>query len=70
MERINPPMIPAFTLRNGELRIVDSLSELGIYSCLFVDSADKKQVLSGIPRNSRSHSPGAGNGKKQNPVVC
>ena len=38
MERINPPMIKAWMLRDGQLIEIDSLSELGIYSCLFMDS--------------------------------
>ena len=41
MERINPPMIKAWMLRDGTVIEIDSLSELGIYSCLFMDS-DKK----------------------------
>jgi hypothetical protein len=39
MERINPPMVKAWMLRDGSIIEIDSLSELGIYSCLFMDSA-------------------------------
>lgn len=35
MEKINPPMIPACHMRNGELQITESLSEMGIYSMIF-----------------------------------
>lgn len=38
MERINPPMIKAWMLRDGKLFDVESLSELGIYSGLIIDS--------------------------------
>jgi len=37
MERINPPEIKAFLLRAGVLKETLTLSELGIYSGLFID---------------------------------
>ena len=40
MERINPPMIPALMLRNGKMIKVDSLSEFGAYSSVFIDTAE------------------------------
>ena len=51
MERINPPMIPALMLRNGQMIKVDSLSEFGLYSSVFIDTADNKKALAGIPTN-------------------
>ena len=51
MERINPPMIPAHMLRNGRMFSVDSLSEFGLYSSVFVDSAGRNDILEGIPTN-------------------
>jgi hypothetical protein len=39
MDRINPPMIKAWMLRDGSIIEIDSLSELGIYSCLFMDTS-------------------------------
>jgi len=41
MSRINPPMIKAWMLRDGALLEIDSLSEIGIYSCIFLDTANK-----------------------------
>ena len=49
MERINPPMIPAVMMRNGETKFVNSLSEFGIYSCIFIDTHNNKSALAGIP---------------------
>ena len=43
MERINPPMIKAWMLRDGQILEVDSLSELGIYSCLIMDTVHEKR---------------------------
>ncbi len=40
MEKINPPMIPACQLRNGELKITESLSELGIYSLILTKNTN------------------------------
>ena len=51
MERINPPMIPALMLRNGRMISVDSLSEFGLYSSVFVDSSGKTSRLDDIPTN-------------------
>ena len=36
-------MIKAWMLRDGSILEIDSLSELGIYSCLFMDSSKKDQ---------------------------
>ena len=49
MERINPPMIPAVMMRNGETKLVSSLSEFGSYSCVFIDTQNNKSALAGIP---------------------
>ena len=38
MERINPPEIKAYMLRNGQIIEGDTLSELGIFSSLFISS--------------------------------
>ena len=38
MERINPPMVKTWMLREGKIIDVDSLSELGLYSCLLLDT--------------------------------
>lgn len=46
MERIYPPFIKAWMLREGNLLEVDSLSELGCYSNLFLDvSKETKDQL-------------------------
>ena len=42
MKRIFPPMVKAWMLREQQLIEVDSLSELGLYSCLFMDSETGK----------------------------
>ena len=42
MDRIYPPMVKAFMLRDGELIEIDSLSETGAYSCLFIDTDENK----------------------------
>jgi hypothetical protein len=34
-------MITAWMLRNGQVNKIDSLSELGLYSCIFIDSSMK-----------------------------
>jgi len=39
MERINPPTIKAWMLRNGAINTCQSLSEIGIYSCLFMKTS-------------------------------
>ena len=51
MERINPPMIPAVMMRNGETKVVNSLSEFGIYSCIFIDTQNNEVPLAGIPKS-------------------
>ena len=38
MERINPPEIKAWMLRQGKLRLTSTLSELGIYSGVIIDT--------------------------------
>lgn len=47
MERINPPMIKAMMLRDGQLIEISSLSELGIYSLAIIDSSKKDLYLEG-----------------------
>ena len=37
-------------MRNGETKIVNSLSEFGIYSCVFIDSGDNAASMAGIPK--------------------
>ena len=61
MERINPPMIKAWMLRDGQILEIDSLSELGIYSCLFMDTSDpqlvsKNENFGTLMRTKGSHS--------------
>jgi hypothetical protein len=41
MDRIEPPMIKAWMLRDGNLIEIESLSEIGIYSAVFVDASDQ-----------------------------
>jgi hypothetical protein len=43
MERIHPPTIPIWTLKNGKINKMDSLSEIGIFSCIFMDSSLKNK---------------------------
>ena len=38
MERINPPIIPSVVMRDGQTKIVDSVSEFGMFSCVFINS--------------------------------
>lgn len=38
MERINPPEVPAFMFRNGKIIEGQTLSELGIFSGVFIDT--------------------------------
>ena len=45
MERINPPMIKAWMLKDGGIHEVNSLSELGLYSALFIDTSKKDDIL-------------------------
>lgn len=47
MERINPPKIKQIQMRNGETKILDCISELGIFSSIFVknDSTCCKQKV-------------------------
>lgn len=47
MERIYPPMIKAWMLRDGNILEVESLSELGCFSVLFMDSSkpDAEKIL-------------------------
>ena len=63
MERINPPMVKAWMLRDGNILEVDSLSELGCYSLLFLDTSRPKdsQILANrnfgtLMRTKGSHS--------------
>jgi hypothetical protein len=43
MERINPPMIKAWMLKDGTINEVDSLSELGLYSFVLIDTSKKDE---------------------------
>jgi len=48
MERINPPKVKQIQMRNGETKILDCISELGIFSSIFVEndpSTKTQQVL-------------------------
>ena len=38
MERINPPHVEAVMMKNGNLRLVNSLSEIGVYSYILFDN--------------------------------
>uniref|UniRef100_A0A7S3MZZ4 Glutathione synthase n=1 Tax=Strombidium inclinatum TaxID=197538 RepID=A0A7S3MZZ4_9SPIT len=44
MERIYPPFIKAWMLRDGDLFDLKSLSEIGLYSSIFVDTGKIDQV--------------------------
>lgn len=39
MERIHPPTTKTWMLRNGEVNTVESMSETGLFSLLFIDSS-------------------------------
>lgn len=66
MERINPPLIPAYLLKQGVPTKIDSLSELGIASILFTknlreSSPPKFEILENslignLLRTKQSHS--------------
>lgn len=43
MERINPPMIKSWMLRDGQIIGIDSLSELGLYSFIMIDTDNKDE---------------------------
>ena len=45
MERINPPMIKAWMLRDGQILEIDSLSELGCYSFIMIDTDNQDEKL-------------------------
>jgi len=36
MERINPPKVRQIQMRNGETKVLDCISELGIFSSIFM----------------------------------
>ena len=63
MERINPPMIPALMLRNGEVTQQNSLSEFGFYSAVFFRNEDNlgqrttlaNRVIGTLMRTKASH---------------
>lgn len=44
MERINPPEIKAFMMRNGKIIEGSTLSELGIFSCLYIDTTKSEPM--------------------------
>ena len=45
MERINPPVIKAWMVRDGQIFDVDSLSELGLYSFIMIDTNNQEDIL-------------------------
>jgi len=45
MDRIYPSMCKAWMLRDGKLLEVNSLSELGLYSCLLLDASSNTILL-------------------------
>lgn len=46
MTRITPPKVKTWMLKDSKLVAMDSLSELGLYSSLFIDTAkDKKDLI-------------------------
>lgn len=45
MTRITPPKVKAWMLKDAKLVTMDSLSELGLYSSLFIDTAKEKKEL-------------------------
>jgi len=47
MERINPPRVKQIQMRNGETKVLDCISEMGIFSSIFVrnNSADLTQEV-------------------------
>ena len=49
MERIEPPRIQAWMLKDGQLNKMMSLSEIGIYSCIIIDS---KNVADSVNRSA------------------
>ena len=42
MERINPPMIKSWFLKEGKVLEIDSLSEFGLFSFLLMDTENKR----------------------------
>ena len=44
MERINPPEIKAYMLRNGKITEGETLSELGVYSSIFIDTTQSDPI--------------------------
>ncbi len=48
MERINPPMLKFLCIKNGEIKVCEGLSELGIFSSVFTNTKNKQksEVLS------------------------
>jgi glutathione synthase len=45
MERIYPPCNKTWMFRDGELFQMDSLSEMGLYSCIFMDTDDHQNLI-------------------------
>lgn len=63
MERIHPPTCKAWMLRQGTVTSVESMSETGLYSLLFIDTSlpAEKQILTNsnmgtLMRTKGSHS--------------
>ena len=63
MERINPPTVKQIQMRNGETKVLNCISELGIFSSIFVrnDSTNttqevlRNQTLGTLMRTKSSH---------------
>ena len=45
MERINPPMIKSWMMKNGEIHEGVRLSELGLFSFLMIDTSKQDDML-------------------------
>ncbi len=63
MERINPPSVPFMSLRAGELKVQQGMSELGIFSHVFTKNNRetlthkvlKSELLGTLIRTKASH---------------
>ena len=61
MERIRPPMIPAFLVHNGELKRENSMSEFGFFSAVLTRNGPegrqtiKNEVIGTLMRTKASH---------------
>ena len=50
MEKIRPPIVPAYSARDGKLSIFDCVCELGLFSSLFTRFVDGE-----VPKNEVMH---------------